>query len=200
MIVLLFIVLLNVVAIALTYYCLENTEKKEKVIFIAVGIAIMYIFTSIAYWLSTKNIELKDVSELGKNLITFLFVPINGLIILPIFSKSYIKYKRGKLKREYLRNRIIALVLLLLGLLIIECMYFADIQNRVVEMVGNSRNSQNNKVVTLNKNEVDMNVVNDIIAENEKNNNILNNAENDLNIVENNNMESNSITNIREDD
>ena len=199
MIVLLFIFLLNVVAIALTYYCLENTEKKEKVIFIAVGTAVMYVFTSITYWFSTKNIELKDVSEIGKNLITLLFVPINGLVILPIFTKSYMKFKRGKLKKEFLRNRIIALVLILLGLLIIECMYFTDIQNRIVEMVENNQNS-NNKVVVLDKNEVNMNVVNELIAENEKNNNILNNIENDLNVVENNDIESNSITNVREDD
>ena len=41
-----------------------------------------------------------------KNLITFLFVPINGIVVLPILAKSYAKYKIGNLKIDKLRNSI----------------------------------------------------------------------------------------------
>ncbi len=50
-----FMLFLNVVAILLIYYCLENTDKKEKLIFIGVSIAIMYILTSFVYWISTNR-------------------------------------------------------------------------------------------------------------------------------------------------
>lgn len=130
-----FILVLNIVAIALIYYCLSELEQKEKIIFIAVGVALMYVLTSFVYWLSTKGIAIKEVSETGKNLITFLFVPINGLIVLPIFAKSYEKYKMGALAGEHLRNRGIVLAILLFIVLIFECSYFKDIQNGVVGLL-----------------------------------------------------------------
>ena len=86
--ILFFILILNVVAIVLTYHCLTSIEQKDKIIFIAVGIAIIYGLTSFAYWISTKDVAIKEVAETGKNYITFLFVPINSLIVLPLIAKS----------------------------------------------------------------------------------------------------------------
>ena len=43
LIILLFVLILNIVAIALTYHSLSDLDKKERAIFVAVGIAIMYI-------------------------------------------------------------------------------------------------------------------------------------------------------------
>lgn len=163
--ILFFIVLLNVVAIALTYYCLENMDKKEKVIFIAVGIAIIYILTSFVYWISTKDIEIKEVSETGKNLITFLFVPINAIVILPLLAKSYQKYKIGRLKSEQFRNRIIVLSVILLVALVIECSYFKDVQNNVIKIIEENQNKKNENSVVLNANDVDMNLINSMLAD-----------------------------------
>ena len=71
-IIMLFILLLNVVAIALTYYCLENMEQKEKIIFIAAGVAVIYILTTFVYWISTRDVEMQNVVEQSKNLIIFM--------------------------------------------------------------------------------------------------------------------------------
>lgn len=165
--ILFFIILLNIVAIALTYYCLENMEKKEKIIFIAVGIAIIYLLTSFVYWISTKDIEIKAVSEMGKNLITFLFVPINTIIIMPLLAKSYRKLKMGKLRSDQFRNRMIIFIVVLLILLIAECVYFKDIQNGVVKMIEENKNNKpnNDKTIELNQNDVDMNLINDMIED-----------------------------------
>lgn len=157
MIIIAFIILLNVVAIALTYYCLEDSDKKEKLIFIAVGIAVIYMLTSFVYWISTKNIELKQVAEVGKNLITFLFVPINALITLPILAKSYKKLRFGKLTSDHFRNRVIVLAAILLILLTIECSYFKDIQNGVIKMIQKNEvniNSVETNILDRNKLEV----------------------------------------------
>ena len=72
---------MNIVAIALTYHSLSDLDKKERAIFVAVGIAIMYMLTSVIYWISTKNVASKDVAENAKNVITFLCS----------FSKKYLK-------------------------------------------------------------------------------------------------------------
>lgn len=174
----LFILILNIVSILLMYRSLTNRTPKEKLIYIAMGIAIMYILTSIVYWISTRNIEITEVSDLGKDLIIFLFVPINGIILLPLLARSYCKFKDGGISGTVFRNRGIVLAVILLILLIIECVYFENIQNQVVKMITDRSNQiqqettnelsieQSNEIVnntgTTNQIEVETtNVVND---------------------------------------
>lgn len=133
--ILFFTLILNIVAIMLTYNCLSNIEKKQKFIVIAVGIAVIYALTSFVYWASTKDVAIKEVSESGKNIITFLFVPINSIVVLPLIAKSYNKYKIGRLASDKFRNRGIVLGAILLIILIIECSYFKDIQNGVISLI-----------------------------------------------------------------
>ena len=144
-----FILIINVVTITLVYYCLSDSLKKEKIIFIAVGIAIIYVLTSLVYWISTKDIKIKEVSETCKNLIIFLFVPINAIITLPIVAKSYNKYKMGTLKKDKFRNRIIVIGGMLLIVLIIECSYFKNIQNGVIQLIEKNRKSANQNIVKV---------------------------------------------------
>lgn len=140
-IIILFILILNVVSILLMYRSLNAREPKEKLLFIVIGTALMYVLTSTVYWISTRNIEITEVSDLGKDLIIFLFVPINGIIVLPLFARFYCKFKDGGISNTVLRNREIVLGVILLILLIVECTYFENIQKQVVNMI-NERNNQ----------------------------------------------------------
>ena len=135
LVIVLFILILNVVSILLMYKCLDLESKKEKLIFIVMGTALMYILTSIVYWISTKNIQMTEVSERGKDLIIFLFVPINAILTLPLFAKSFSKFRDGRIDGKILRNRGIALIILLAIILIFECIYFKNIQQQVVNMI-----------------------------------------------------------------
>lgn len=160
---LLFILILNIVSIVLMYYCLGDVEKKEKFIFIAVGTGIMYILTSLVYWISTMKIEVTEVSETGKNLITFLFVPVNGLIILPILAKSFAKLKFGSLSNRVFVNRVIVLAILLIIVLIFECIYFKGIQEQVVNLIKvNSKVEQEEKDTNQLLDTIDGNSLNDM--------------------------------------
>ena len=130
------ILALNAVAIFLMYRFLgTNIEKKEKWIFIAVGIAFMYMLVSFVYWLSTKDIDLGTNSNLASNFITFTFVPVNSILILPFLASSYRYWKEGRLKPEKFRNRIILAVIILLIVLVIEFFYFQDIQNGILSLI-----------------------------------------------------------------
>lgn len=169
-IILLFILILNIVSIVLMYYSLGDLGKKEKLIYIVVGTAVMYIITSIVYWFSTRGIEVTEVSERGKDLITFLFVPINGIIILPLLAKSYSKLKYGNLDKSVFLKRGIVLAVILLIVLIIECMYFKNIQQQVVNMLnaqGNSIEQQEttNSVLNETTNEVTNQITSTIVNE-----------------------------------
>ena len=180
---LMFILIMNVVAIVLTYHCLADLTKKEKFIFIAVGIAIMYILTSIVYWISTWNIEMTEVAETGKNLITFLFVPVNGLIVLPLLAKSYVKFKFGGLNRKIFTNRGIVLTVLLLIVLGIECVYFKNIQTQVINLINENKQEQQEEQINLN-NSIYYNLI-----KNEENQDEINT----VNVLEENDLENNAL-------
>ena len=92
----------------------EDFEKKEKSIFLVVGIAIMYMIVSLVYWLSTRGIDLGINNEMGKNFIIFTFVPI----------------------KQNFKNRIILLCVILIIVLILEFFYFKDIQNSILNMLA----------------------------------------------------------------
>lgn len=160
--ILFFTLILNIVAIVLIYNCLSNIEKKERIVVIAIGISIVYVLTSFIYWISTRNVAIKEVAERGKDIITFLFVPINSIIVLPLMAKSYNKYKIGHLALDKLRNRGIVLGAILLIVLIIECLYFKDIQNGVITLIeeNNAKNKQENS--TSNSLQEDMMLSNEI--------------------------------------
>ena len=169
-IILLFILILNIVSIVLMYYSLGDLGKKEKLIYIVVGTAVMYIITSIVYWFSTRGIEVTEVSERGKDLITFLFVPINGIIMLPLLAKSYSKLKYGNLDKNVFLKRGIVLAVILLIVLIIECIYFKNIQQEVVNMLNAQENSieqqgSTNSVLNETTNEVTNQITSTILNE-----------------------------------
>ena len=193
--ILLFILLLNIVSIVLMYYCLGDIDKKEKLIFIAAGTAIMYVLTSFIYWISTKSIEITQVSEQSKNLITFLFVPINGILILPLFAKSYNKYKYGSLNKTVFTKRGIVLGAVLLIILIIECIYFKNIQEQIVNMITENirkeqAETQENDIATnsINVMSNNVNIQNEINIEDT-------NRLKEINITTENSITNTSITN-----
>ena len=192
--ILFFILVLNAVAIALTYYCLSNVEKKEKLITIAIGIAVIYVLTSFVYWLSTKDIEIKEVSDMGKNLITFMFVPINSIIILPILAKSYNKYKIGRLASEYFKNRVVVLSVLLVIILIIEFFYFKDSQKGVITLIENNNQKRNETVQAIDTDVNQIEEANTIL--NNKIENVNSNNENSLTRNETVNSISNTIVSV----
>ncbi|MBR1803072.1 MAG: hypothetical protein IJ777_03820 [Clostridia bacterium] len=131
------ILVLNVVAILLTYHSLgTGIDQKEKAIFIIIGVAVMYMAVTFAYWIGTKNIAIDSNNDLGKNLIIFTFVPVNSIVILPFLANSYRHWKAGVLKPDKFRNRIILLAVIFIILFIIEIFYFKDIQTGIVNMLN----------------------------------------------------------------
>lgn len=121
------ILLVNVVAVILTYQFIKILEKKEKVIFIAITIAINYIIVSAIYGLSSIGIE-EVVTQNAKAFVTYMFVPVNIILIMPFIASTYCKIKLNKIKQTPLRNRIIAIAAWTILILVVEYFYFKNIQ------------------------------------------------------------------------
>jgi len=101
------------------------------------------MLVSFAYWIGTKDIELGTSESFGKNLITFTFVPVNAILILPFLASSYKKLKLGRLELVPFRNRCILLAIVLVILLVIEVFYFKEIQTGIYHMLQNAKTVTN---------------------------------------------------------
>lgn len=139
------ILALNLVAIFLTYHFLgKEIDKKTKGIFIIIGIAVIYMLVSFIYWIGTKDIELGTNENFGKNLITFTFVPVNAIIILPFLASSYKNLQSGRLKSVPFKNRCILLAIALVILLVVEFFYFKDVQAGIYNILQSAQNTTSN--------------------------------------------------------
>ena len=128
------VVILNALCIYLMYRFLKNVDKKEKFIFIAVGVALMYAITIFVQWISTSGLDAMYKEGVGKDIVTFLFVPINGLIVLPALSNSYNSFKQKKLSPAIFAKRITMLLIPFLIVLILECIFIKNAQVSVTNM------------------------------------------------------------------
>ena len=83
--------------IAWTWKSLGEIEKRSKVIFILVGILVLFIITLITFNISAKNIPYQHQGETNtiRNVLVSIFTGINGIIIMPQLAKILEKAKNG---------------------------------------------------------------------------------------------------------
>lgn len=129
------IAIVNIVAIALLWACLKGLSQKEKFLFIAVGIAVMYILVNGIFVFSGSKIENAEITQIAKNFITFTFVPVNAIIIEAYIARSYRQYKENGIKGYQLKRRCFVFGILLCILLGVEYVYFANIQEGIQNMI-----------------------------------------------------------------
>lgn len=165
------IVIANVIAIGIVYQFIKKLKNKQKIITIAISVAIMYVLISITYWISGFGIN-KTIHEATKKFITYLFVPVNMILFVPYILAQYMKLKLKQTKLESFLKKLIIVSILLLIVLGVEYSYFRYIQNNI-NLIGNSiqennivneENVQENEIET---NEIETNetIINEIVNE-----------------------------------
>lgn len=153
-------ILANITAVAIVYQFIKKLEQKEKIIFIAIGIAFMYVLISIVYWFSGFGID-KTIHEASKNFVLYLFVPVNVILFIPYFASQYMKLKVNQIKIAKFVNKLSTMAILLILVLVVEYFYFRNIQENI--------NNMQNSIVeeTQIQNEINKNIINNEIESNE---------------------------------
>ena len=173
----------NIIAIAITYQIIKKMPKRNKIIFLAISVAIMYILVSIVYWISGLGIEAKIHSAL-KNFVTYLFVPINVVLFVPYFALQYKKFIHKQLKVEQFSKKLSILVTILIVVLVVEYFYFVNIQKNVKNIQENAQQTQSNEIQS---NEV---------QNNENKNNEEQTSENQNSVVQNTEVKDDKKQNV----
>lgn len=123
----------NAIAITLVYQFVKGLPKMEKIIFIGVSFAIMYVLVSISYWISGFGIE-KNINEGLKNFITYIFVPVNVIILIPFVARKYYKWRQNEIDKESLIKRIIIVSIIGVLILTVETIYIKQIKKNIEAM------------------------------------------------------------------
>lgn len=123
----------NVVAIALVYQFIKGIPKMEKVIFIGVSFAIMYVTALISYWISGFGIG-KEVNEALKSFIIYIFVPVNVIILIPFVARKYYKWRQNETDKESLIKRVIIVSIVGVIILAVQTIYFKQIKKNIEAM------------------------------------------------------------------
>ena len=139
------IILANIIAISIVYQFIKRLDKKEKIIFIAISVAIVYILISITYWISGFGIDEKIHSQC-KEFVTYMFVPVNVILFIPFIAFNYIKFKDKKIKQEDLFKKVFVIAIIAVIVLIGEYFYFKNIQNNVKQISQNAEEKQNTTI------------------------------------------------------
>ncbi len=155
------IVLANVIAITLVYQFIKKLLNKDKIIFIVASVAIIYIVVSIAYWISGIGIDNK-INDTAKDFITYVFVPVNVIILVPFVAVKYNKWKLEEIEKGEFLKRLVIVSIIGVIILVGECFYFKNMKNNINSIIEENLQQKNNLNGTTNTiNEITTNVTNE---------------------------------------
>lgn len=187
LIIYLFILIANVVAILLIYHSFDrNIEKTKKLLYTMISMGLIYILVLIIYFFSSIGLD-KETTTKAKDMIIFSFVPVNAIILVPFLLRSFKKSKDREITIEQLNKRAIVVVIIGIALIIGEFFYFRNIEKGIINMI-NEQQTKNINQNTLENNEIQnetmlneitenvLNEENNEISENTTKNEIVNNT------------------------
>lgn len=124
------------ILIAWTWQSLGFIEKTKKVIFILVGIALMYGITFIIFQIAQNGINYQNAEIQGnvQNVLVVIFAGINGIIVMPQIGKMLDKIRADEIEKETLIKRMVVLIIIFILCLIFESGYMKDTQEGILKV------------------------------------------------------------------
>ena len=140
----LIIIVIYLISIAAIWTSLENEGKTKKVSIIIIGILAMFLITNIIFNISKSTINYENI-ELQKNMrqiILWLFTGLNSLF-LPVTIRNIVKTKNGEQDENALKVKILVLAIIFILVMILECGYIKDIQEKTINIYQSNKSEIN---------------------------------------------------------
>ncbi len=129
-------IIIYIILISWTWQNLGDMDKIKKVVFIVIGIFILYFITLIIFQISSGGIsyENKEIQSSIRNTLVIIFTGINGIIVMPQIGKIVNKIKEDDIKKEQIQKRIAILLIIVVICLIFENGYMKDTQEGILKI------------------------------------------------------------------
>ena len=123
-----------IISCIVIYHNTNSFEPKRRIIYIAVGMVIMYIITIIICNIATSKIEpiYKDILKDILHVIKIIFTPVNAMIVVSLIGKTLGKVKDGALAKDKAKNRLIAILVAFILILIYETNYIGNFAEEIL--------------------------------------------------------------------
>ena len=134
------IVIIAIVIYAiLVTWCWHNLgriEKSKKIIYIIIGMIIIFIITNIVYSISKADVSYPEEQIEGtvRNTLLLVFTALNGLIVVPYIAKQLDRIREKEIEKEKFTKKMILLLIVFILCLILESGYLKDTQLGILEI------------------------------------------------------------------
>ena len=119
----------------------NSTKEFENIIirvsYILIGTLFITFFTLIIFWISKMGVEYPKKEMVGevRRIVLLVFIPINGFITLTQVASIFVQAKSGMVSKEDMEKKIKRMIIIFVVLIIIEVIYFKNIQNGMIRFI-----------------------------------------------------------------
>ncbi len=131
-------IILYIILISSTMHSLSLVENnKVKIGFVVTGLILMLGSVWVTFYISVSGLNYTNAEMVVRvrNILLAVFVPVNGLIIMPYLAKMLSKIGSNEITQESFKKRLIILTILYVAILIFECTYFKSTQIGIIKML-----------------------------------------------------------------
>ena len=129
-------IVIYIILIAWTWQSLGSIENNKKLIYLVIGLFMIYGLTFLTFQISKSGItyENKEIESSIQTLLVIIFSGINGVILMPLMAKILDKMNENEIEKEQVKKRIIFWLMIGLVCLIFESSYMKDTQKGIMQV------------------------------------------------------------------
>lgn len=129
-------IVLYFILVAWTWQSLGLIEKPKKVVFLILGMMLVYGITWFIFGLTKESIayEKETMQKSVQNILVLIFTGINGMIIMPQIAKLLDKVKEEQMDPKIALKRLLLWLTIWVVCLFWEVGYMKDIQQGILQV------------------------------------------------------------------
>ena len=133
-----------IISIVWIWHNLGNIDKPRKILFIFIGLLIMYLITVLLYHLSSSDITYpsEEVQKTVSNTLILVFTGLNSLILLPFTANVFDKILEEEIEKNQAQKRFIVILIIFLVCIFVETGYLKDTQEGIINIYNEVQNAE----------------------------------------------------------
>lgn len=125
------------VLLAWSWNNLGTIEKKQKVIYLGIGILVVFFLSILIYGIAQIGVQYEkvEIKEAIRNMTIPMITAINGMVILPTFYKMLEQIKEKTIQKSEFQRKAILLLGIFFVVVILECNYLRGMQEGILAVI-----------------------------------------------------------------
>ena len=123
-----------------TWQNMPSVNKSKRMLFIVIGIFVVFLITLIIFNISKSGINYQNVEskKAVRNILVSVFTGVNGIIIMPYIAKQINRISENDITQEEFSKKIVVILIIFLICIIFECGYLKKTQEGILNIYNSS--------------------------------------------------------------